>query len=474
MNKAETTTNPQFRMPVIAIGVSLILFLLAYWGGFPRDAQPGVLALGVIVVIGTLLAFGFLTYWFYLSPISTREAQGIVINPRSLLVRQIISTAVAVMAVFIVIGFFWDELWHRLYGVGAVVDDFWWRPHILIYASMGLNALFALGGMATIMLRGRGTMRQRFRSEPFVGLLTLVAGFQVVSAPLDPMWHQVYGLDITAWSLPHLMLLIGLTSVMLVGASIQLSFIPLRAWRGLRGLVSQEVISIFILAFAINLLFQFGTTEWEDLGPVLDTRNPLFQRPEWLYPVVLVTIGAFISLITVHLLRRVGAATIVFLMAIAVRAILLTVFKAAEPPASMSLNAIILMTIPAVVLDLVYFLHQRRGLLGHPNTALIGSLAMGAAVLLVDLPLISQMMYYPRINASTLPGMIVFTLLMAVIAGWAGSRLGDWLQSHGRQSEGVMAEVSPQNQLIWAGLATLLVMLAFVAFFVMTAQPPVT
>lgn len=472
MNKTETTTSPQFRLPLIAIGVSVILFLLAYWGGFPQEAEPGVLAFGVIAVIATLLVFGFLVYWFYLSPISTREERGIVLNPSSYAVRQIIATAVAVMAIFIVIGFFWDELWHRLYGVGAVVDDFWWRPHILIYASMGINALFALGGMATMMLRGRGSMRQRFRSEPFVGLLTLVAGFQVVSAPLDPMWHQVYGLDITAWSLPHLMLLIGISSVMLVGASIQLSFIPSRAWRGLKGLVSQEVISIFILAFAVNLMFQFGTTEWEDLGPVLDTRNPLFQRPEWLYPVVLVSIGAFISFAGGHLLRRVGAATIIFVVALGVRIILLVVFQAAEPPVNMSLNSIILMTIPAVALDLVYFIRQRTGVLASPNTWLIGSLAMAVAVILINLPLISQIMYYPRINLSTVPGMVLFVPLMAVVAGWAGSRLGEWLRLHGQQRESAPVSVPGQNRLVQTGLAALLVILVFVAYFVITAQPP--
>jgi len=39
------------------------------------------------------------------------------------------------------------------------------------------------------------------------------------------MWHQIFGLDITAWSLPHLLLGLGLLAVMLVGACIQFSLV---------------------------------------------------------------------------------------------------------------------------------------------------------------------------------------------------------------------------------------------------------
>jgi hypothetical protein len=240
------SSNSSNRTPlIVAVSVSIVLILLSYWGGFPQDVSVGTLALGIGVLLAALLAFGFLIYWFYVAPVPEKELKGITVAARSPLLRQIIGTATTIMSLLIIIGFFWDELWHRLYGVSEVVSDFWWRPHILIYTSMGINALFALGGMAVIMLRGRGTMRQRFRSEPLLGLLALVAGFQIVTAPLDPMWHEVYGLDITAWSLPHLTLLIGLLSVMVTGSSIQFSLAARRAWQGLRGLVLPEVMVLW-------------------------------------------------------------------------------------------------------------------------------------------------------------------------------------------------------------------------------------
>lgn len=471
-----TSTN---RTPlIVAVSVSALLILLSYWGGFPQEVATGTLAIGLGVLLAALLAFGFLVYWFYIAPVPEKELKGVTVSARSSLLRQIIGTASIIMTILLIIGFFWDELWHRLYGVGAVVDDFWWRPHILIYASMGINALFALGSMALIMLRGRGTMRQRFRSEPLLGLMALAAGFQIVTAPMDPMWHQVYGLDITAWSLPHLTLLIGLLSVALVGASIQYSLVPRRAWRGLGGLGLQEIIVIAIFSMMIIIFLQFGTTEWEGITSAdlisdgLGWR-PFFARPEWLYPVVLTGIGGLVAMSVLHLTRRVGAASLVFGLGLTIRVLMLTVFDASAPPAEMSFKTNLLIVIPGVALDLFYAYRLRQGQIDTPNNWLIGSLVMGLAVLVVGLPVISQLLFYPRINASTLPGMIVFVLLVSVPTGWAGSRLGSWLRAHGQQAEVPQTQTAPDyNRVMWVGAGALIGALAFVAFFINTATPP--
>ena len=328
----------------------------------------------------------------------------------------------------------------------------------------------------TIVALG-GSMRQRFRSEPLLGLLALAAGFQVVTAPLDPMWHQVYGLDITAWSLPHLTLLIGLLSVMLVGSSIQFSLIPRRAWRGLSGLVVPEVMVITIFATAVMIFLQFGTVEWEGISSA-DVANGgfgvFFARPEWLYPVVLTGIALLVGMTALHLTRRVGVVTLVFGLGLAIRILLITIFNAAAPPVDMTFKTNLLIIIPGVALDLFYAYRLRQGKIDAPNNWLIGSLVMGLAVLVVGLPAISQLLAYPRVNASTVPGMIVFVLLVSVPAGWAGSRLGNWLRSHGQQAEAIEPQATPEfNRIIWVGAGALLAVLAFVAFFITTASPPV-
>ncbi|MEZ4670115.1 MAG: hypothetical protein R3E39_19595 [Anaerolineae bacterium] len=470
-------SNRSNRTPLlVAIGVSFVLILLSYWGGFPHNVPVTTLALGIGILLAALLAFGFLVYWFYVAPVPDKELKGVTVAARSPLIRQIIGTAVLVMSFLIVIGFFWDELWHRLYGVGEVVNDFWWRPHVLIYTSMGINALFALGGMALIMMRGRGTMRQRFRAEPLLGLLSLAAGFQIVTAPLDPMWHQVYGLDITAWSLPHLTLLIGILSVMLVGSSIQLSLASRRPWRALGGLGLPDLIVIAIFAMAVIIFLQFGTVEWESISAGDVNRGgygAFFARPEWLYPVVLVGIATLVAMTITHLTRRVGVATLVFALNLAVRVLLITIFNAAAPPADMTFKTNLLIVFPGIALDLWYAYRLRQGQVDAPNTWLIGSLCMALGVLVIDLPLIAQILYYPRINGSTLPGMVVFVILVALPAGWAGSRLGEWMRAHGQQAETDQSETAPQfNRVMWVGAGALVAALAFLAYFINTATPP--
>ena len=42
-----------------------------------------------------------------------------------------------------------------------------------------------------------------------VGLLILNAAFLLYALPADPVWHLIFGEDITAWSVPHLILLIS-------------------------------------------------------------------------------------------------------------------------------------------------------------------------------------------------------------------------------------------------------------------------
>ncbi len=459
------------QLRVIALSVSTLLLLLAYWGGFPTHVSLGTLAFGLAFLVGVVLFFGFLIYYFYLSPLTEREQRTLSTTAPSPTLRQLVGTGATIAAAFITIGLFWDELWHRLYGVGAVVDDFFWRPHILLYAGMGINAIFALGGMFLIMQHGKGTLRQRFRAEPLVGLLTLAAGFQVVTAPLDPMWHQIFGLDITAWSLPHLLLGLGLLAVMLVGSSIQYALVERRGWRFWSGLNLNEVLAIILLALAATILFQFGTTEWENIGPTINPNYSFFQRPEWLYPVVLISMTLFVGMFALHLTRRVGVATLVFVLALLLRLLLMNIFNGSA--ANMTYKTNLLSLIPLLALDLSYAYRLRSGHIDAANTPLIGSLVLAVTTFLVTLPLIGQMLYYPRLLPTVVIGMAVFGLLMAVAAGWAGSHLGSWLRSLGQtNAEETAVQTINRQRFFWVGAAALVAVLAFMALFISTATPP--
>ena len=109
-------------------------------------------------------------------------------------------------------------MWHRSFGL-PFGEDLLWRPHLLLY--FGFLSVSALAGVALlILLRGssdlqsRPSLQQRFRAQPVLGLLTLVGGFLIFAIPADPVWHTLYGEDITAWSLPHLILTISFAMIM--------------------------------------------------------------------------------------------------------------------------------------------------------------------------------------------------------------------------------------------------------------------
>ena len=179
----------------------------------------GWVALGTLVV--AFLAIG---WWLLVarlpgaSRISQRRSA-----PRA---RHLVATLVLLSGALFTIGARWDELWHRIYG--GFGEDFLWPPHLLMYAGLGLNLAFALAGLAVASgVRGsdtspsaHGTFRERFRAEPAIALLGLTAAFQMASIPSDLIWHQIIGPDLTAWSLPHVLLAATTTAVLMAGVAL--------------------------------------------------------------------------------------------------------------------------------------------------------------------------------------------------------------------------------------------------------------
>ena len=109
----------------------------------------------------------------------------------------------------------WDIQWHVRIGR----DSFWIAPHVMTYAGVSLVVLLSFGVLlwetyvasaAGRARDGRGTMRM-------LGL-TGTRGFHVaawgisvtvLAAPIDDLWHRLFGLDVTLWSPPHLMGFLG-------------------------------------------------------------------------------------------------------------------------------------------------------------------------------------------------------------------------------------------------------------------------
>jgi hypothetical protein len=104
------------------------------------------------------------------------------------------------------IGVGWDIRWHIVIGR----DSFWIAPHVMTYTGVALTAIVSFGVLAW------GTWRRS--GELTIAGLTGTRGwhlawwgiaFTILAAPIDDMWHRLFGIDVTLWSPPHLLGLAG-------------------------------------------------------------------------------------------------------------------------------------------------------------------------------------------------------------------------------------------------------------------------
>jgi hypothetical protein len=109
-------------------------------------------------------------------------------------------------------GLTWDIQWHLRIGR----DSFWIPPHLMMYGGVTAGLVVTLGVLALETWRARGG-RPRPGTIRVLGLVG-TRGFHlaawglallVLAAPVDDLWHRLFGLDVTLWSPPHLLGLLG-------------------------------------------------------------------------------------------------------------------------------------------------------------------------------------------------------------------------------------------------------------------------
>jgi hypothetical protein len=106
----------------------------------------------------------------------------------------------------------WDIQWHLTIGR----DSFWIAPHVMTYSGVTAIVLVSFGVLAWTTLRARrGEARPEwvriFGITGPPGYLVAAGGIAltVLAAPIDDLWHRLFGLDVTLWSPPHLLGLFG-------------------------------------------------------------------------------------------------------------------------------------------------------------------------------------------------------------------------------------------------------------------------
>ena len=123
-------------------------------------------------------------------------------------------------------GLGWDIQWHMTIGR----DSFWIAPHLMIYSGVVAGLVLTWGVLAYEWLEG-STPTRGFRLAA-LGLVLVV-----LAAPIDDLWHRLFGLDVTLWSPPHLLALFGSAVSTLGCLLIAIEVYPVRSWAGRAGLL---------------------------------------------------------------------------------------------------------------------------------------------------------------------------------------------------------------------------------------------
>src|SRR5918995_2071608 len=111
---------------------------------------------------------------------------------------------------------YWDIATH----IDVGRERFLTPPHIGIYASVLVSAIaIALSGLADHFRAGDsflGALRHPFRNlRPGIGVSGAGMLTALVAAPFDNAWHEIYGIDVTIWSPPHLLAIFGIAAASL-------------------------------------------------------------------------------------------------------------------------------------------------------------------------------------------------------------------------------------------------------------------
>jgi hypothetical protein len=262
-----------------------------------------------------------------------------------------------------------------------------------------------------------------------MGLLGLLAAYQICSIPSDALWHAIIGLDLSAWSLPHLLLMVTVTSVWTLGLAIALSTAPIRSWRPLWAGWGTDLAALFFLVLAELMLLQFGVTEWE--WDPFATLRLIEARPVWAYSIVVLVVGLAVAQIALHTTRRLGSATAVAVTALAIQLGFVALSRAALPPGPLLVSHLLLVP-PALALDLWYAWRRREA--STRTTQWGGAVVYLAIYLLASLLYLRGHLPLPTLDSGAMVQIALVAGPVALLATYAFSHVGDWLRRLGAEN----------------------------------------
>jgi len=447
--------KPRWRIVIVAAGVVIPLAYLSYWAGVPQKGVTAFL-IGLGAFLGLTITCGWLAWRLLFRPVPIDE-----VGPRPPLLspgqRRLMAVPLALGSLALMVGGFWDEVWHRKYGL-PFGQDLLWRPHLMIYFGLLLPPVLAALSLVQIIKRGEGRLKERLRADPGMSLLVLLGAFLLFNVPADPIWHVIYGGDISAWSLPHLILMLCAGLLALLGAFFQLSTVPGgEAWRPVWALPWAASFALVFFTGAISIMAQVLIGDFAAENPMA------LIRPFWLLPTLMTALAVLMGTLVNHSTRSFGAATAVGLLAVTTRFALVRVFNFGE----ISAGTWVPLLPPLVALDLWYAFRTARGRL-PASTAANGLAALaGAAASIWMIPSFYTFLHYDAMGLGV-------TLLIGWAAGSAANGLGrmagDSLATASRNAQPLDAAFRQRG---WVTPLLFGAAVLFIIYFVATAPPPI-
>ncbi|MCY4071076.1 MAG: hypothetical protein OXG60_07240 [Chloroflexi bacterium] len=441
-----------------AIAGAIIFVAFSVWGGIPAETNVALFWLQAGLFFLVICAFVLALWHLLIRPLAPTLRQPTVV-PLTFRAREVIALILASGGFSIAVGGVWDELWHRSYGI-PFGEDLFWRPHLLMY--FGFATAIVTGSWALLYLNRnlRGNFQQRFRSNSLVGLLILNAAFLLYALPADPFWHWIFGEDITAWSVPHLILLASFVLTQLLALVFHVSTLWRQRWRSIFNLRLGDGLSLLILASILLLWLQLMLIDWDATLVGLRLEWLGLYRPEWLLAANLLACVTFAGVIGTRLMRCAGAATAAGLLALAIRYGLIQLFEADF----LQYVAWIAALLPLLAIDIWSFYCSaiRKGRPEWRGTAVVVIAAMA-----LNAPVIRGL-YKLEGGDNLAYGLAV--IVTGIGMSWLSHRLADAMLRRVLVEADDLAESRAMPvKLSFGVLGTFLV---FIFLFIVTASPP--
>jgi hypothetical protein len=449
----------------ILTAMIIIFATLTLLAGLPPADRMVSFWLGIVVLIAVTTGIGLVGWHLLLRPLPANIA-----TPAPIQIgagtRNIIALFLTLGTLSIGIAGVWDEIWHSKYGI-PFGEDFFWRPHLMLYFSF--LTLIVLGGWSwfTLQMRGKGTLQQRFRANPMLGVSFLAGAFTIYAVGADPIWHKLYGSDIAPWSVPHLLILTMILVMGMLAIAYHNSLMPAREWKVGISFAWRDVLIAFVLVGALIDYMLIFTIQWYAANPAAANRQytQIMGYPDWLLAVFITFLAALFGSLALESTRRIGSATLVGVLSFGVRFLLDRGFAGVREGTTPLLLIVPLM----LTLDIVYAVYIQRTKKAPPIWLAGG--VIGVVFGIVGYPLVSAVFPFIPVTLMNIPGRIIASAITAAGSMWLVRTLMGM-----SSSSFVQTETSADDVAKGASMTSALVYVVFglfLVFFITTATPPV-